>query len=216
MVKLVVDNPSPPVTRQRRAILAKVHIAKKQLGLSDDDYRAILARITGEESAKHCTDRQLTEVITEFGRLGFDAQSRPAKRPKSDSAFARKARALWIGLHALGVIESGTEKALETFGKRQLGVERLQWADESHSSPLIEALKAMAERAGWEQLLPPRLSAEERGRILTERLVDLLCDRLAENGYPMQRIDCTELSLAQLHEITREFGARLRKAMGKS
>ncbi|HVY35592.1 MAG TPA: phage protein GemA/Gp16 family protein, partial [Caulobacteraceae bacterium] len=44
-----------------------------------------------------------------------------------------------------------SEHALEAFAKRQLGVDAMQWADQSMGYRLIEALKAMAERAGWSQ-----------------------------------------------------------------
>jgi phage gp16-like protein len=35
----------------RRALLAKVHIAKKALAMADDSYRALLKRVAGGESA---------------------------------------------------------------------------------------------------------------------------------------------------------------------
>ena len=36
----------------KKAQLAKVHIAKQQLGMDDDSYRALLARVAGVKSAK--------------------------------------------------------------------------------------------------------------------------------------------------------------------
>ncbi|MFX8708345.1 regulatory protein GemA, partial [Acinetobacter baumannii] len=65
--------------------------------------------------------------------------------------MARKARALWISLHKLGVVHNPSEQALEAFAKRQLGCEKLVWARQSDAYRLIEALKSMAERAGWRQ-----------------------------------------------------------------
>lgn len=58
--------------------LAQIHIAKAQLGLSDEDYRAILARTAGVSSAKELTNRTVGGVMHEFRRLGF--QPKPAKR----------------------------------------------------------------------------------------------------------------------------------------
>lgn len=58
---------------------------------------------------------------------------------------------MWISLHQLGVVRNAEETALEAFAARQLHVERLQWADQGQVYKLIEALKAMAERAGWSQ-----------------------------------------------------------------
>jgi phage gp16-like protein len=156
----------------RRAMLAKVHLAKKELRLQDDDYRAVLERVTGHASAGDCTEAELDRALAEFRRLGWQGASASrgaprlavdnrkdrARRPTShgaDHPAARKARALWISLHQLGVVRDPGEHALEAFAKRQLGVERLQWAEQGRVYRLIEALKAMAERAGWPQAGDP-------------------------------------------------------------
>ena len=142
---------------RRRAMLAKVHMAKKQLGLQEDAYRPLLERVTGKASAGDCTEAQLARVLEEFKRLGWQATAAAAQHVRggrtrqADHPSAKKARALWISLHQLGVVRDPAERALESFAKRQLGVERLQWADQGQAYRLIEALKAMAERAGWAQ-----------------------------------------------------------------
>lgn len=155
----------------RRAMLAKVHLAAKELGLDEETRRDVLERVTGHRSAGDCTDAQLDQVLGEFKRQGWkpkvvqggkarEARPSNAVRRASDSPMAKKARAMWISLHQLGVVRDPSERALEAFGKRQLGVETLHWADESQGYRLIEALKQMAERAGWSQDLagvPPRL-----------------------------------------------------------
>lgn len=140
---------------RRRAMTAKIHIAKKQLGLDEDDYRQILIDETGRTSSGDCTEAELERVLKRFEALGFKplpkvgatGASRPAQHP-----VARKARALWISLYHLGAVEKPSEQALEAFAKRQLKCERLVWANQSQGFKLIEALKAMAERHGWPQL----------------------------------------------------------------
>ena len=148
---------------QRRAMIAKVKIAQKELGIDDVAYRAMLERITGQTSAADCTPAQLASVLDELKAKGWKPsmggnQPKPRTgmapvpaRAQADHPVARKARALWISLHQLGVVRDASERALEKFGARQLGVDRLQWADQSQGFRLIEALKAMAERAGWSQ-----------------------------------------------------------------
>lgn len=44
----------------RAVNLAKIHIAKAQLGMDDDTYRALLARVAGVRSAKDLGPRQMT------------------------------------------------------------------------------------------------------------------------------------------------------------
>lgn len=141
-------------------MLAKVQIARKELGLDDDTYRAVLERLTGQRSAKGLSDAKLAIVLDEFKAKGWKpkvvAGAAPASAPKSgrrpaDHPVARKARAMWISLHQLGVVQDPSESALEAFAKRQLKVDALQWADQRQGFRLIEALKAWAEREGWSQ-----------------------------------------------------------------
>lgn len=150
--------------RSANRLLAKVHVAKRELDMDDSAYRDVLERHggPGKRSAKDLTDAQLIKVLKEFEAKGFKprviggAGSARTSVPRSgrraaDHPVARKARALWISLHHLGVIENGSEQALEAYCKRQLKVDALQWADQAHAEPLIKGLKAMAERAGWSQ-----------------------------------------------------------------
>lgn len=167
------------------ALLAKVHIAKKELGLDDPTYRAVLVRVTGHASAKDCSEAQLGQLLDEFKAKGWAPKvfvSRGNKQPlrqQADHPAAKKARAMWISLHQLGVVRDPSEAALEAFGKRQLGVDRLQWSDQAQSFKLIEALKAMAERAGWSQDLTgvkPRLHVT----MLKRRLLTAMQTKLGE------------------------------------
>lgn len=143
-----------PIDKRRRSLIGKVHVAKKELGLDETLYRDLLFRITGHSSAANCSDEQLITLVDEFKRQGWQAKPKtgPSKAtPKrADHKTARKARALWISLWYLGAVESSTEAALEAFAKRQLGTDRLQWADQTQMFKVIEALKAMALREGWD------------------------------------------------------------------
>lgn len=171
-----------PADAARRAMLAKVHIARKELRLQESEYRAMLARLTGHDSAGDCTLAQLAAVLDELKAKGWkpavfvnrDKQTqapRPAaSRAAADSPVARKARALWISLAQLGAVRNASEQALEAFARRQLKVEAMQWADQGQGFRLIEALKAMAERAGWSQDLTGVPAA---------RHIDVLKERLA-------------------------------------
>ena len=164
-------------SQNRRALLAKVHIAKKQLQLGDDDYRAVIFRLTGNISAGDCTEAELVKVVEEFGRKGFSTNARPAGPRPADHPSARKARALWISLHQLGAIENPSEQALEAFARRQLKCDRLQWADQALTYRLIEALKAIAKRHGWDCDLAG-VAVAVRPTELKRRLVEAIVVRL--------------------------------------
>lgn len=169
--------PSFAADPARRAMLAKMHLAKKELGLSEEDYRAVLTRITGLSSAAEMRGVQLEDCLREFGRLGW--QKKPGKGRGADHPGARKARALWISLHQLGVVRNGADSALEAFARRQLGCAKLQWADQAQVYKLTEALKAMATRNGWSQDLTgiePEHHTLELQRRLVARLHKLLTE----------------------------------------
>lgn len=145
---------------QRRALIAKVHIAPKQLAMTEEDYRAVMRRITGQVSAADCDVKQLQALVGEFERMGFRAAAAPKKpgaktgaAKRADHPVARKARALWISLGMVCAIRDHSEAALEAFARRQMGCDRFAWINQSQADKVIEALKAMAERHGWSQSL---------------------------------------------------------------
>jgi len=206
-----------PVPAARRSMLAKVHLAAKELGLDEDARRDVLERVTGRRSAGDCRDDQLDAVLAEFKRLGW--KPKPSAKAKTGTApisgrrpathpVALKARAMWISLWNLGVVRSSTEASLEAFAKRQLRVDRLQWADQGQGYRLIEALKAMAERAGWSQDLI-LIKPERHVWTLKARLHNAQLRALDEPAAQLQGV--TE---AQLDKLIAAAGVRLRAVAG--
>ena len=64
----------------RRTLLAKVHLAKKELCLTDTDYRVCLLTIFKVESAKDLSDVQLDRLLRHFEDCGWlpkDKNGRP-------------------------------------------------------------------------------------------------------------------------------------------
>jgi len=139
------------VTPTRRGLLAKIHIAKAQMGLGDTEYRLMLRRITGHVSAGDCTDIHLDAVIREFIAKGWKAPARkrgPASRHKPDieKGQADKVRALWIDMAKEGIVKNASETALNAYVKRLCGVDNVAWLPVKKGSFVIEALKAWAAR----------------------------------------------------------------------
>jgi len=135
-------------SQHRRAMIAKINIARQQLGMDEDDYRQALLEQTGHLSLKQCSDRELDKMVVWLKAKGFKAL--PGKKA-ADHPVARKARAMWISLYHLGAVHNSAEQALEAFACKQLKCERLNWARQSDGYLLIEALKSMAIRHGWQQ-----------------------------------------------------------------
>lgn len=181
---------------ERRALIAKIHVAKKEMNLLDDDYRAMLIEVTGRSSSANCTIAELRAMVEAMKRKGF--QPKRAANGVADHPFALKARAMWISLHHLGAIDNPSEQALESFACRQLGCVKMQWANQAQGYKLIEALKAIAERNGWSQkVMSTRgmqpVAADVALRILKVRLVERIAHLLGERrivdvGAPLGKI----------------------------
>lgn len=131
----------------RNRLLAAVHAAKKNAGLDDADYRAMLIRVTGQRSARDCSDNALRAVLDHLnGAAGSDRK--PASARQADTPVARKCRALWLSLYWLDAIADRRETALLAFLERQTGKKRFEWLSPVEADKVIEALKSMAARAG--------------------------------------------------------------------
>lgn len=126
-----------------KSTLAKIHIAKTQLGMDDDTYRVMLHSVGGVQSSKDLTAAGASRVLKHLEKAGFTPtrKARTDDRSPADDAQSRKIRALWIELHTLGAVRNESESALAAYVKRQTGVEALQWLDNRQASHVIEALK---------------------------------------------------------------------------
>jgi phage gp16-like protein len=170
-------------SQHRRAMIAKIKIGVKELGLCDDDYRAILLRLTGESSCAKLDDGQLVQVLNEFKAKGFLPQPRKAPPKAADHPAAMKARALWISLYHLNAISNPSEKALEGFATRQLKCARMQWADQGQMFKLIEALKAIAAREGWDLSVKNAVDGSHALKITKMNLLSAILLKLKAAGF---------------------------------
>ena len=130
----------------RRAMIAKIHVAKKQLALEDGDYRAILERVAGKASSAECSDAQLERVLGEFARLGFSQV--PGPRLSKDRPWVRKIFAIWHDLRPL--LDGASDETLRGFVRRQTkslknpeGVGDPKWLDAKEATKVIHGLE------GW-------------------------------------------------------------------
>ena len=65
----------------RKGMLAKIHIAKVQLGLDDDVYRDLLEMTTGLRSCAKMNKQQLEGVLAVLKQKGFQSQSSIGRMP---------------------------------------------------------------------------------------------------------------------------------------
>ncbi|MEO5363430.1 MAG: regulatory protein GemA [Magnetococcus sp. DMHC-8] len=76
------------------SLRARVHIARKQLGLNEEEYRALLQGVTGKESSKGMSQKEMEQVLMECARLGWRPTA-PAAAPAS-TATATPPAGRWL------------------------------------------------------------------------------------------------------------------------
>lgn len=139
--------------------IAAIHALKSKLGLSEDDYRALLANLTGKTSSKDLQPAQLVAVRDHMQglavRMGVTQPTR--RRPLSQAEFdqvkkqtspkERKVWALWHQLGRDGLVQNTSAQALNAWVDRQVGVSALRFCTGAQLDTLIEAAKAWQERS---------------------------------------------------------------------
>ena len=125
-----------------RSDLAKIHIAKKELGLDDATYRGVLWDRYHRESAAELSDSQAADLIDLFRQKGW----RPASGGQRGLIHV-----LWHRLEDAGRIEHPGEEALLAFLKHVSGKEDLRRLTVHDASRAIEILKQWNERVGRER-----------------------------------------------------------------
>jgi phage gp16-like protein len=143
-----VEKMSLPKRKQR---LALIHVAKKQCGLKEDEYRALLQGTAGFKSARDIEHlEQFDAVMDGFRKLGFHstAKKRPPRMPgdawRCSPEQRAKIEAAWqtVAVHQ-------TAAALDKMARRITGVESVRWIDQKQAGKLILALRAMMKQAGY-------------------------------------------------------------------
>lgn len=127
--------------------IAAIHVAKKQLGLDEDTYRAKLNNITGKSSVKDMTESERQRVLTVLRNDGFKPAEGKDRVKGLTGKYAKKLQALWIAGYNLGVVNDRRDSALLAFVKRQTGLDHtrfLHYPDDSRAA--IEALKGWLKR----------------------------------------------------------------------
>lgn len=136
---------------------AKINIAKAQLGIDEDVYRAILNDATGKISLKEMNLADLMMVLHAMEQRGFKAMKPTNKKSKryskasGQTSFSRtpqdKIVAIWITMQRHIFVKDGSETALDKFINNQtrnmgkFAVTSLRFLSPQQASHIIEVLK---------------------------------------------------------------------------
>ncbi|SDI84050.1 Mu-like prophage protein gp16 [Pseudomonas flavescens] len=126
----------------------KIQIARRQLGLDDDAYYAILARVAGVKSSTDLTPGQVGRVLAELERLGFKPKTAAKRtdRPKPKPSSDRKSQ---VGkIEALLAEANRPWSYADAMAQHMFKVERVEWLDGDQLTRMIAALIYNAKRNG--------------------------------------------------------------------
>lgn len=130
------------VTDKRQAELAKIHIAKKQLGLDDETYRNMLWTLAAVTSASDLDEHGRRRVLEHLKSRGFRDRTRPT--PALDrAALIAKVRAQLFALDR-------PETYADAMSRRMFHVDRFEWCHPGQLHKLVAALTYAQQRAARE------------------------------------------------------------------
>ncbi|MDT3707446.1 MAG: regulatory protein GemA [Thiobacillus sp.] len=140
--------PTRSGTQLRNAELAQIHIARAQLGLDEDTYRAVLWTVGRVKSAKDLDWTGRKQLLEHFKAKGW--KPAPPKQAKTEKPMKpgqdALVKALWNELHKAGKVRDGSDAALGSWLKRNHWPERPEWLNYKQINQAIEGLKKWLER----------------------------------------------------------------------
>ena len=110
--------------------LAVIHIVRKELGLSDREYRDTLEKVTGVRSAKYLDDRSFRKLMNYFARSRYD------KLNKDGFTFRQK-----IYINNLKKQLTWQEPHFANFLKKYYKKTSIEALTKKEASNVIESLK---------------------------------------------------------------------------
>lgn len=160
----------------KKRLMGLINIAKGQLALDEDTYRAMLKGATGKESLRAMGVHELEQVLAIFKQKGFKAISKANKKSskksnktavngrlskpsgQSKSATVDKIVAVWICMGQQQVISDASETALDAYVRRMTrnfiggSIDSVRWLNDEQAARLLESLKRWHRRVLLERI----------------------------------------------------------------
>jgi phage gp16-like protein len=129
------------------AVRSKIHIARQQLGLDDEAYRAVLARITGQRSSKDLNATQAGRLLQEFERLGWKPKpgGKAKGKPHNFKTLPGEIEVIQAQLTNMGLPWSYAD----AIAKQMFRVQRVSWLRKPEQlQAILAALHVEQEKRG--------------------------------------------------------------------
>jgi len=142
--------------QSRNSQIGAIHAGKRDLKLTDDEYRVLLLRITKKSSTRDMTPAERGLVLDEMRRMAFPGQYVMVDQRLPGAPQIEKIYALARELERTGAIRTGESREVwvTTFARNQVGVDNLRWLDVHQANQVIEGLKGWLKKE-QEKTRPP-------------------------------------------------------------
>jgi len=127
----------------RKAELAKIHIAKKALGLDDDSYRDVLRNVCKVDSSAKLDSQGRFKLLKHFERLGWK-NTRPKYGNKPNAGKGKEA--LMGKVEALLADSRLPWTYADGMAKRMFKLDKVVWLNAVQLRKLVAALQIAANR----------------------------------------------------------------------
>jgi len=124
--------------------IAKIHVAKKQLAMDDDAYRAMLLSVGGVSSSKELTPLGAAKVLRHLENCGFKPVRNFGRRPTP----AGDRNALIGKIEALLAEAKRPWSYADAMARRMFQVDKLDWCTPDQLWRITAALQKDANRNG--------------------------------------------------------------------
>jgi hypothetical protein len=139
---------SPPPSRINDGKLRLIHVARGQLGLTEEDYRSILMLFGGVSHAAELNLAGFTAVMERFTALGFASTSPRRPFPQRLGMASPRQTSLMRQLWAECTNGTGTEAELGKWLEGHFHVSSLRFLTGDLAPKVLGALKAMKTKRG--------------------------------------------------------------------
>lgn len=134
-------------------LIQLIHVAKRELRLDDETYRAALQGVCQKKSCKGMTVAELQKVLNHFEDKGFKKRAKKSKKRQSPSSSKpvkwpeiKVIRAIWIQAAKDDLLKDGSEEALDKWVFRMTGVRHVGWLSYDRAFKVLESLKKWHKR----------------------------------------------------------------------
>jgi phage gp16-like protein len=128
---------------KRLRLIKLIHVARRELGMQEEDYRMMLANmpsLEGATSVAKLSVPKLHLVLEQLKAKGFKVVPKQTRKLADDDQ-SKLIRHLWLSLHTAGAVRDPSEKALAAYVCRIAKIEAMQWLNSDEASLVIETLK---------------------------------------------------------------------------